>query len=484
VAIDIDQVQSPGWWMNRLSRKLVDRRPKIELLDRYYRGNPPFPEGAETAKSAYTAFQKKARLNLAELCVDAVLDRMIPVGFQTGAARDENGDDEARRIWVGNELDVESTEVHRSMLVMRNGYVIVGGPDEDTGVPVITAEDPRQVVTVHDPVRQQRVRAALKLFHDPEEQSDFAYLYLPGRVFVARREVKRTQWNPEITFSSSAWDWDDTRGGGEGESLPDGNEDVVPVIRFRNKRGVGEFETHLDLLDRINHMILQRMVIATFQAFKQRAIKVDPKDMPEKHPETGEVIDYDKIFSADPGALWKLPQTAELWESGQVDLTPVLNAVKEDKQDFAAATRTPLYYMFPDAANGSAEGASTMREGHVFKAEDRIRRASSGWNRAMSLAFRFMGDEARADLATLRTLWQPAERYSLSERADAASKATDVPWRTKMTTIWQYPPERVAEMEIERASDALDAALRQLPAEPAAAAQPNHPEPVTVASAG
>jgi hypothetical protein len=57
---------------------------------------------------------------------------------------------------------------------------------------------------------------------------------------------------------------------------------------------------------------------------------------------------------------------------GQVDLGPVRQAIRDDVQDLAAVTRTPLFYLTPDAANGSAEGASLAREGLVFKTEDRI----------------------------------------------------------------------------------------------------------------
>lgn len=454
MAIDVTQLGSPGWWMWRLARKLEERQPRLEMLDRYLRGDPPLPEGADAARKAYVHIQKKARLNLAELSVEAVLDRMVPTGFQTGVSADKIGDARARDIWVANGLDVESTEVHRLMLGLGDSYVIVGGPDSETGIPVITAEDARQVVTAHDPARQQNIRAGLKVFHDAELQQDFAYLYLPGHVFVAFRDSRRTVKNPVVRFSPGSWDWDISRGGEAGQALPAGSEKTMPVVRFRNKRGAGQFETHLDLLDRVNHMILQRMVIATFQAFKQRGIKVDPEDMPDVDPETGQAIDYDKIFSADPGALWRLPQSADMWESGAVDLQPILAATKEDKMDFAALTRTPLYWFIPDAANGSAAGAEAQREGAVNQAEDRIRRASAGWNRVMATAFRFMGDTERAKLPSLRTLWQPANRYTLAERADAANKASDVPWETRMTDIWQFPPEKLEEMKLQRAADA------------------------------
>src|SRR5690606_14672608 len=152
--------------------------------------------------------------------------------------------------------------------------------------------------------------------------------------------------------------------------------------------GRGEFERHLAILDRINYTILSRLEIATLQAFRQRAIK---GDLPRKDAQ-GNLIDYDDIFSADPGALWMVPATADIWESGQVDLGPIRSAVRDDVQDLAAVTRTPLFYLTPEATNGSAEGASLAREGLVFKAADRLAETTAPWARVMQLAFLFEGD--------------------------------------------------------------------------------------------
>lgn len=332
------------------------------------------------------------------------------------------------------------------MVVLGDGYAIVGPPEEGDDLPVITAEDPRQVITAHDPVRQSRVLAGLKLWWDPETSEDLAYVYLPGYVRVARRPARSSTLGPLFRFSASAWSWDDDAS--FALPIPD-----VPVVRFRNRRGVGEFEPHVDLLDRINHMILQRMVIATLQAFRQRAVK----GVPVKDPKTGEPIDYEQIFSADPGALWLLPATAEMWESGQVDLSPILASVRDDAKDLATVTRTPFSYFNPDAANGSAEGASLQREGLVYKTEDRLTRAGAGHARGMSLAFQYLGDTVRADPLSIETLWRPVERFSLSERYDAAvkAKAAGVPWRSVMTDILAFTPGQVARMEAERADDIL-----------------------------
>jgi hypothetical protein len=456
VPIDASVPYSPGWWLRRLAAKLLDsdRQRRLELLDSWYTGEPPLPVGAENAREAYRAFQRLARSNFAELIVEAPRERMRPIGIRTSADGDETGDAEAWRIWQRAGLDVESAEVHRTQLSLGNAFVIVGALDPDTKVPAITAEDPRQVVTEHDPVHQRRILAALKLFDDDIAGQSVAYVYLPGRVHVARTTRRPPQSNlPGVVrltpqFNVADYDWDGDLGGEDGQEIPAG---LMPVVRFRNARGVGEFEPHVDLLGRINHMVLQRMMIATLQAFRQRAVKGLPL-----RDEAGNIINYNDIFSADPGALWQLPEGAEMWESGQVDLAGILASVRADVQNLAAVTRTPLHMLDPGAENQSAEGAALARESLVFKVEDRIARASAGWSQVMAAAFQWMGDAIRADLNKLHLMWAPPQRYSLAERYSAASQAKGiVPTETIWTDVLGYSPDQVARAQTQRADEQL-----------------------------
>lgn len=443
---DIREPNTPGWWLKRCADKLLGRQKRVQgLIDRL-EGNGPLPQVSDNVREAYKAFQKKARTNWAELIVEAVRERMVNTGFRTAAAAGEAGDDEALRIAQASGLAVELADVLQMMLAAGDGYMIVGF-DDTRRMPIITGEDPRQVVTIHDPVQQRVVRAGLKMFHDPEETRDYAFLYLPGRLHVATRRVRRHASNQAVTFSPATWNWDEDRGGLEGEALP-GN--VVPVVRFRNRRGVGEYELHTDLLDRIDHMVLQRLVIATFQAFKQRAIKGLPDE-----DDDGEEIDYDDVLSSDPGAWYKVPKDVDFWESSTVDLTPLLNGSKDDLRSLAAVTRTALSYLAPDMAAGSAEGASLMREGQIFRTEDRIARATESLKDVMSLAFQFMGDTQRADRSRLQPLWASPERLSMSERGDAASKAQDMPRRERLIRIWGVTPDEADRMMSELAAESL-----------------------------
>ena len=166
-------------------------------------------------------------------------------------------------------------------------------------------------------------------------------------------------------------------------------------------------------------------------------------------------IDYDDVLSSDPGSVWKLPETATVWESGAVDLTPVWTGVEKATQQLSAVTFTPLAVFSPEGQNQSAAGAGFAREGRTFKIEDRHDRFGPVHARALWLMFRLAGDSQRADLSKIHVQWRPAERYTLAEKADALPKfkAGGVPWRTTMIEVGQFAPEVIERMATERMHD-------------------------------
>lgn len=437
----IDTTKGPGWYFKKLSDALIAKQARLDGLKRYIEGDAPLPEGAQAMREAYREFQRKSRTNFAEIVVEAVQERMTPNGFVVGD--DDALDAQARLIWTVNEMDTQAADVHNDMLGLSEGFVMVGPPDAD-GVPIITRENPAQVATMQDPLRPNKVIAALKTYTDEVQDKDFAYLYLPGYVFIASRPARGTAHYGE-------YDWDYDLWVNDGR-LPVAG--VMPIVRFPNRRGLGEFETHTDIIDRINYMLLQRLVITAMQAFRQRAIK---GDLPELDDE-GKEIDYNDVFRPGSGALWQLPEGVDLWESQVTDIQQILNAVKDDVRDLAAVTRTPMGMLLPGGENQSAEGAAFAREGLVFKTRDRIKRASYGWNQVMSLALRFAG----SPVDNIETLWLHPERLSLAERADAAVKLKDVvPRHTLWTDILQFGPEKAERMENEMLADILATGLMQ-----------------------
>lgn len=448
---------TPDQWLARLTKAMDDRSDRLRLLRSYIDGNAPLPEGAEGCRDSYQAFQKKSRTNFGELAVEAVAERLIPAGFTLNGATED--DDTLREIYKRNRLAIGVTDVIRDMVGVSAGYMIVqeGAPKKA----LITCERPEQVITEQSAARPDMVRAGLKAYRDEIDGFDIAKLHVPGVVHTYFRPLRNEHGLAQAPGRVQG-DW--TYAGPEDTGLK-----FVPIFPFLNRGGMGEFEPHVDILDRINWNILQRLIITAMQAYRQRATK---GDLPAEDA-NGVEIDYAEMFKPGPGALWQLPEGVDLWESQQTDITAILLANKDDITDFGAVTRTPMPMLIPDGANQTAEGAAAAREGLVFKCGDRKNRADAALVAALGAA---LAIEAGQDTPVegVEVSWEPLERRSLQERADASTKAQDLPWRTRMTDIWGYSGDRVDAMETERAADALNDALSNpLPAPPAAPANGN-----------
>ena len=401
----------------------------VNTLHKWMINQPPLPPAAPSWAASYQAFHASTRTNFAEPLVRSAADRMTPLGFRTAAADDRNGDDMARRVWSENQMAIEQVDVISDMLGLRDGYTMIGEPIAGSSLPTITAEDPRQVVTAHDPIRRRIVRAAIKTYHDPYEEVDVCWVYIRGDKPTEKAQAWRA-WKPAGSsplgtpiggltgwVQGTEWRWDDP------VPCPTNR---VPFVRFSNRKGQAEFETHLGILDRINRIVLQRMLIAEMQAFRQRAVKNLPKVYPEDYPIAemrGKPIDYAGVFAPGPGSLWMVPEGVDFWESQPIDVRPILDMEKQEIRTYAALAGMPIYMFNPDDTNGSAEGASTQRETLVFRIKDRMSIADVGWAETMSHSFEVMGDSDRADVSRIQTIWAPIENLSLAEMWSAASQA-------------------------------------------------------------
>lgn len=472
--LDSRKIKTPGtdeWFLQRLSKDMGNRIPQIDLLTDWYGGEPPLavPDGGDAV--SFQRVIKASRLNLAELIVNAVLFRMNCLAFRTAADNDQNGDAEAAKIYRRNKAKVQITQALEWMLITGHAYILTGSRQKKGKVlSVFTAEHPRLVITEEDPSRPGISIAGLKVYRDDLRDRDVAVLYRriedgDGNTIVySRTAVKkgrtllpargRAHWK----INGNDWDWDQQLTGIDEvtqepywqDSYEEYDLELIPIHYFRNRNGMGEFEKHLPTMERINHTILQRMIIIAFQAFRQRGIKGMPNE-----DDDGNEIDYSDVFSSDPGSLWLLPDAADFWESGQADIGPVLNAAKDDIIQLAVASSTPLFSVVPDAANGSAEGAALQREGLLFKTGDLIDRVDRQLAEMMAQCFEIEGDDVRSEVEGVETIWGSPRRSSLQERAIAGvqARAAGVPWRTRMEKFLELTPDEIATAEQERLSD-------------------------------
>lgn len=425
-------------WLPVLTKRLDDRAPRVKTQRDYVTGNAPLPEMGHNTREAWSKFQAKARTNWGELVVEALAERCVFSGVSVGGALED--DDRVRRIVRENRLVIQVGDLARDMFTTSIGYMIVGR--DAFGRPVITAEAPEFVYAAPEPLVPWRARAAVKVWRDRDEGFDYANVWVPGVRARYARSAK-DEYGMTIRRASS---------GGWVKLGEDTYSGQIPVFIFENHGGTGEFETHTDLLDRINTGLLQRIVTVAMQAFKQRALK---GGLPT-HDEDGNEVDYSKVFEPAPGALWDLPDGIDIWESQDAaqGILAMLQASKDDIRDFAAATRTPLATLLPDASNQSAEGAAFAREGLVFKAKDRIERLKVGLAEVITAALRVEDPEFAE---TVDVSFAPPSYVSETEKSAAAVQASiaGVPWRSRMADIYGYPADVIDRMEQERAQEML-----------------------------
>ncbi|MDO5619281.1 phage portal protein [Kocuria sp.] len=439
---------SDEWWMEYLAKKLGDRLPQIHKNEQWLDGSPPIPWPDKGGN--FQRLQKIANLNYAEVITNARLHRIKLLTFKTAVDASADGDDEVNRIMEGSDATNEYRRALRWAVGLSAGYLITDHkmPEHGSeGGVRISAEHPSQVIVEPNPSDPLRPLAALKIYRDDVADRDVVVLWRPGYQRIAIHPggsilphgTART-WRivPQLwQLSNDLW------------PLP---VDYVPVVELRPEDGKACFEQHIGSMERINHTILQRMILIALQAFRQRGLKGAPK-----HDQNGKEIDYEDIFESDPGSFWILPAAVELWESGTTDITPVLNAVRDDIKHLGAVSNTPLHLLAPESANESANGSELKREGLVFECEDLITEFRGPMKASMATALRLVALADRADEMSLRPVFADPRRASLTERAESARAAKDagVPWRTRMEKFVQLDPQEIRDAELQRNEDML-----------------------------
>lgn len=453
--LNLFEPDSEQWWLYRLLTKFREkpRRPKLQLADsrRYdytyydwrellwsYRvGEPPLSGLASQWADATREFIRLSKSNYAGVVVEALMNRVQFWGVRVPG--DTDGDSYVRQFIVENGAFVQDAEDYA--FTMGAGYLLVGPPANPGEPAIASAEDPRSTMVITDPARPRVVLAGLKTYWDDVAGAQVAAMYLRGGVGGDRRDRLVTFYS-QTRFTdgvgSVVGDW---------ELQPDLSGPLpvqglgVPIVPLVNPRGRGEFEEKIDLLDRIINGIADRLWTAKYQVHMQRGIRSD--NLPD-YDSDGKKIDYNDIFRADPGALWKLPLDAEIWESKQISVDAILAPVRDDLKELSATTSTPLHMFSPDAMTGSAEGASLSREGISFKADDRTQRWSPDMIRLARLGLAYGGQQPAGP--ELEAIWAPTERLSLSARvtAGAAAGVLGLPSEGLWADLMQVSPSVVA----------------------------------------
>ncbi|WP_189061132.1 phage portal protein [Longimycelium tulufanense] len=445
---------TPPEWLARLGPQLVERQDRVRYWRRYYDGDHDLPSGPSQHKEAYRRFQALARTNLCLLCAESMVHRMQVIGFRDTSQQEP--DNAVWRLWQQAKLDARQFTIFRKAFMVGSAYVIVGVDPRRANTPRVTIEGPENVIAECDPADPSERLAALRLWHDPIRRRWMATLYLPGWRYHWQSQRKHKDRSGRLSWKPEAW---------EARGDPARSTPVVPVIPFVNgdegEDGRAEFAVGIDVQNRLNLTLLNRLTAERYASFRQRYLL---NYEPEEDSATGLPIapfdpGADQIFTIPPNEPGlPAPQIGDLQ---QTDTSQMLRGVEADMRAFAAVTLTPVYYLPGDLINISADSVAALDAGHVSK----VRQRMAAWSEPLEEALQLMADIAglERDLSTAEVVWARPENLNLAAVADYASKlrAAGYPLPIVAERIGDTPQE-IDQLRSELAADAFRAGLSAL----------------------
>lgn len=437
---------SSEWWLRRLYRQLTDRQPSLQVFDNYYRGNHPLPTLHEKAREPFQRMLAMSRANYMQLVIDSAVERMHVDGFRIAGAVN----DDAWRIWQSNNLDFESELVFLESLVCGTAYMLVDPADNGGGVPTVTVEHPSQAIVGYQP-GSRRVRAAgLKVWYDDIAERLMATVYLPLQVITYSAPRR-----PGVVTAPN-WELEASMSGGN----PLG---VVPLVEFPNRprmlaAGTSEIAGVIDIQDRINKTLADRMMAQEYGAFKQKW--VTGFDIPTD--EQGRPVEpfksaIDRLFVAES------PETT-FGQFDATDLKPFVDVYSEDVRAIAAIVATPPHYLLGEMVNLAAEALKAAEAALVSRVKRHTRHFEEPLEDVVRLFLAAAGSPLGTDSGT-ETIWRNPEFRTEGELVDALVKMSSlgVP-NTALWERWGATPQEIERWKTASRSQALMSAGTNLAA--------------------
>lgn len=441
------QIESPAWWIERLTGALASRGGELKKLRNYYEGVQPAMLATQQYREEFSAMLRSICDNWLALVVEAVEERLHVEGFRVSP--EAAADDQAWSIWQRNQLDADSELGHNAALVCGSAYALVWA--DDKGEAEITIEDPTQVLVEYVPGSRRKRAAAVKCWTDDWTGDQMATLYLPKTLYRFVKPKDSETWRPRA----------------QDAEVPN-PLGVVPIVPLINRprllvpgAGRSEITDVMSTQDQINKLVCDMLVASEFGAYKQRwATGIEIPLDPETNRPT-------EAFKAAVDRLWHVadPQ-ARFGEFSQTDLGVFVTAIENRVQSLASRTRTPPHYLLGSSGSfPSGESLKATETGLIAKARSKMRHFGESWEEVIRLALAVETGSEPADAIAMETIWADPESRSESEHVDASIKklAAGVP----KEQVWEdlgYSPQQIARMKSMLMEEALNTMLAQPPA--------------------
>lgn len=406
--ISNDTPGSVRWWLSKGIAAISQKLRPYKTKEQYAFGPHPYPNGDRRYVRALDELQRKTQTNYISLVINSPVQRMNVKGFRFG---DTQADESAKMAWMANDMDYQMESFLLDAAVYGEAYVLVGPPDPETGQPLITAECPTNCHVFPDPLKPTRALCGIRLWKDVYEERVVAVVYLPEATYV----FFGPENSAEIGVISSVDNYDFI--------TADFNEiGEVPLVRSEWRSGNrGEADDIIQIQDRINHTVLDRLLISKSQAYNQKwatGVGLSRGHKKKSSPPP---------FNPGSDTLWLVPdENAKFGQFEAADIKQLLEAIRDDVIDMASLTQTPAHYLMGKMANVGGDTLTQAESGFVAKV--RARQRTVGWalEKVMRLVFKFSGDFTKASEIDAEVIWADPEVRTRAEQADAALKEAQV----------------------------------------------------------
>jgi hypothetical protein len=419
----------------RLHKELCRRHGELERREHYFEGKHPLAFASKEWQDFHGNRFKDFSDNWCEIVAASPAERIGVTGFRLGTDSDVLSDDERAlmRDWDLNDMEAQQRQGFlTSSWAARSAVIVWGSPD---GEPLVTWEDPEEVVVAYDPERRGVRTAALKTWRDEDSGVEYATLYLPDEVWRLQRNrgSGRLEVPPSAAreFGDRA-DWQ-LRDGATGPMLnPLGR---VPVVEFRNRPAldgdpVSEIAGAMCMQDSINLLWSYLFGAADFASMPARVVMgQEPPKIPKLDAQgnaTGhELVPVEQLKAGR--MLWLTGQNTTIGQWDAANLETFTKVITIAVRHLAAQTRTPIHYIVGELTNVNGDTLIAGEAPLVKKVED----AQAGYTSPIREAFALMAlVRNRADLAQEcrvgRVGWKDAETRTQAQASDAALKDKQV----------------------------------------------------------
>lgn len=481
---EIPQEGSPEWWLWKGETRLNDRNrvEQLELYDSYYEGEHRLAFASLSYTSHFGEMLKDFADDWCQVCVDALAERMNPIGFRfTSTAADGDvaaADDDANRMWQSNQLDANfRLAITDTITLSETAAIVWRGPDDRAQ---ITFEHPSEVVVFHKPGSLTERLAAVKIWTE-DDGTRFAYVYLPDGIYKYR--TRRTIDSALVLPAGvSLARWVEYHPDGEDWPLdnPTGIVSVVPLYnepRLRSgwrtserswSRGRSGIRKVIPLQDALNALVRNMLTASEYSAIRQRwATGIEPPIDPDtKQPIPAWELAADSVWIGNPklNRQGNVPEKAFEPKFGTFDVTDLRNfvvGVEMIAQHIATVRRLPPHYLNASADRLSGESIKAAETGLVAMVGGEAVIIGEDLEEIIRLGF-LMEDanDPRGRDMSAETIWRDFETRTESEHIDAVVKkrqGLDVPRRQ----TWEdagYTPKQIERMEKWRAEELAEQA--------------------------